>query len=198
MFPICDRKDFENFLIFNHDCIFCSDYTVQEHFSSPCSNICTSQLLTLNLWNKIISIGPRCMNSSLFSFFFLPILGVCPSSILFYGTPSFFFHLESRCNNVALLTKCRPEPIWITVRKSWFLLSQHQSTISTYPRGPESASIEIPPFIFVKTYCWKKLTHFSAKSLRTLKNSLKFLTFQSRFQAFLRMRCFYAKYTCIS
>ena len=28
----------------------------------------------------------------IFCFFFLPIVGVCPSSILFYGTPSFFFH----------------------------------------------------------------------------------------------------------
>ena len=57
---------------FKHDCNFCSDYTVQEHFSSPCSYICTSQLLTVNLWNKIISIGPRCMNSSLFSSFSCP------------------------------------------------------------------------------------------------------------------------------
>ena len=31
-----------------------------------------------------------------------------------------------------------PEPIWIKVKKSWILLPQHQST---YPRGPESASI---------------------------------------------------------
>ena len=36
-----------------------------------------------------------------------------------------------------------PEPIWINVKKSWLLLPQHQST---YPRGPESVSIEIPPF----------------------------------------------------
>ena len=36
-----------------------------------------------------------------------------------------------------------PEPICIKVKKSWILLPQHQST---YPRGPESASIEIPPF----------------------------------------------------
>ena len=35
------------------------------------------------------------------------------------------------------------EQIWIKVKKSWLLLPQHQST---YPRGPESASIEIPPF----------------------------------------------------
>ena len=32
-----------------------------------------------------------------------------------------------------------PGPIWIKVKKSWLLLPQHQ-------RGPESASIEIPPF----------------------------------------------------
>ena len=36
-----------------------------------------------------------------------------------------------------------PEKIWIKVKKSWLLLPQHQSS---YPRGPESASIEIPPF----------------------------------------------------
>ena len=36
-----------------------------------------------------------------------------------------------------------PEPIWIKVKKSGILLPQHQST---YPSGPESVSIEIPPF----------------------------------------------------
>ena len=36
-----------------------------------------------------------------------------------------------------------PEQIWIKVKKSWLLLPQH---LSTYPRGTESASIEIPPF----------------------------------------------------
>jgi hypothetical protein len=36
-----------------------------------------------------------------------------------------------------------PEPIWIKVNSSWLLLPQHQST---YLRGSESASIEIPPF----------------------------------------------------
>ena len=36
-----------------------------------------------------------------------------------------------------------PEPIWIKVKKSWLLLPQHQRT---YLGGPESASIEIPPF----------------------------------------------------
>ena len=35
-----------------------------------------------------------------------------------------------------------PEQIWTKVKKSWLLPPQHQST---YPRGPESASIEIPP-----------------------------------------------------
>ena len=34
-----------------------------------------------------------------------------------------------------------PEPIWKKVNTSQLLLSKHQST---YPRGPESASIEIP------------------------------------------------------
>ena len=34
-----------------------------------------------------------------------------------------------------------PEPIWIKVKKSRLLLAQHQST---YPKGPESAWIEIP------------------------------------------------------
>ena len=36
-----------------------------------------------------------------------------------------------------------PELISIKVKKSWLLLPQHQST---YPRGSESALIEIPPF----------------------------------------------------
>ena len=36
-----------------------------------------------------------------------------------------------------------PELIWIKAKKSWLLLPQHQST---YQRGPESVSIEIPPF----------------------------------------------------
>ena len=42
-----------------------------------------------------------------------------------------------------------PEPIWIKVKKAWLLLPQNQST---YPRGLEFISIEIPPFIphFIK------------------------------------------------
>ena len=36
-----------------------------------------------------------------------------------------------------------PEPIWIKVSGWWQIPPQHQST---YLRGPESASIEIPPF----------------------------------------------------
>ena len=36
-----------------------------------------------------------------------------------------------------------PEAIWIKVKSWWQILMQHQST---YPRGPESASIEILPF----------------------------------------------------
>ena len=36
-----------------------------------------------------------------------------------------------------------PEPIWKKVNTSQLPLTQHQST---YPRGPESASIEISPF----------------------------------------------------
>ena len=36
-----------------------------------------------------------------------------------------------------------PEPIWIKVKKSWQIPTHHQST---YLGGPESASIEIPPF----------------------------------------------------
>ena len=39
MFLICDEKDFENFLILRMIVIFRSDYTVQEHFSSPCLNL---------------------------------------------------------------------------------------------------------------------------------------------------------------
>ena len=36
-----------------------------------------------------------------------------------------------------------PDPIWEKVKTSHLLLPQHQST---YPRDPESVSIEIPPF----------------------------------------------------
>ena len=36
-----------------------------------------------------------------------------------------------------------PEPIWIKVNGWWEILPQHQST---YLRGQESASFEIPPF----------------------------------------------------
>ena len=36
-----------------------------------------------------------------------------------------------------------PQPIWIKVRTLWQIPLQHQST---YLGGPESASIEIPPF----------------------------------------------------
>ena len=36
-----------------------------------------------------------------------------------------------------------PEPIWIKVNGWWQILPQHQRT---YLTGPESASIEIPPF----------------------------------------------------
>ena len=35
------------------------------------------------------------------------------------------------------------EPSEYIENKSWLLLPQHQST---YPRGPQSVSIEIPPF----------------------------------------------------
>ena len=47
--------------------------------------------------------------------------------------------MDGRC------TRCTVwlEPIWKKVNTSQLLLPQHQST---YPRGPESASIEIPPF----------------------------------------------------
>ena len=33
------QKGFWEFLNFKHDCNFCSDYTVQEHFSSPCLSL---------------------------------------------------------------------------------------------------------------------------------------------------------------
>ena len=36
-----------------------------------------------------------------------------------------------------------PEPIWIKVNSWWHIILQQQST---YLKGPESASIEIPPF----------------------------------------------------
>ena len=46
--------------------------------------------------------------------------------------------------NTAMITVW-PEPLWKKVKTSQLLLPQHQST---YPRDPESASIEIPPFSF--------------------------------------------------
>ena len=42
-----------------------------------------------------------------------------------------------------LLRTVRPEPIWKKVSGWWQILPQHQSI---YLRGPESASIKIPPF----------------------------------------------------
>ena len=44
------------------------------------------------------------------------------------------------------------EPICIKVNGWWQILSQHQST---YLRGPESVSIEIPPFLFSKTVSYE-------------------------------------------
>ena len=45
-----------------------------------------------------------------------------------------------------------PQPIWKKVRTSWQIPRQHQST---YLGGPESASIEIPPF---RSFLWSKFS----------------------------------------
>ena len=45
-----------------------------------------------------------------------------------------------------------PQPIWIKVRTSWQIPLQHQSI---YLGGPESASIEIPPF---RPFLWSKFS----------------------------------------
>ena len=58
-----------------------------------------------------------------------------------------------------------PEPIWKKVSTSQILLPQDQST---YPRGPKSASIEIPfadPNLLSKStskfeHCWNKKNNF--------------------------------------
>ena len=49
----------------------------------------------------------------------------------------------SKTASASVLCTVWPEPIWKKVDTSQLLLPQHQSTC---PRGPESASIEIPPF----------------------------------------------------
>ena len=57
---------------------------------------------------------------------------------------------------IRLLNIVWPQPIWIKVRSSWQIPPQHQST---YLGGPESASIEIPPFrpFLPYLFCsWKK------------------------------------------
>ena len=70
-----------------------------------------------------------------------------------------------------------PEPIWIKVKTWWQILLQHQST---YLRGPEFTSIEIPPF----------RTHF-IKFLKTAVNC--FLCIKSYFTMFT-LRGIFTKY----
>ena len=48
-----------------------------------------------------------------------------------------------------------PQPIWKKVRTWWQIPPQHQST---YLGGPESASIEIPPF---RSFLWCKFSKFN-------------------------------------
>ena len=55
-----------------------------------------------------------------------------------YIIPSMSSHLKRKW-----LCTVWPQPIWIKVRSLWQISPQHQST---YLGGPESASIEIPPF----------------------------------------------------
>ena len=43
-----------------------------------------------------------------------------------------------------IFTTVWPRPIWIKVNSSW--LYDHSIQVHMYPRGPESASIETPPF----------------------------------------------------
>ena len=58
---------------------------------------------------------------------------------IFHPTFTFFHgHFELKVESTVW-----PEPIWKKIKTSRILLPQHQST---YPRGPESASIEIPTF----------------------------------------------------
>ena len=70
-----------------------------------------------------------------------------------------------------------PEPIWIKVKSWWQILMQDQST---YPRGPESASIEILPFRphfinFLKTVSYEVNLASQCSHLRVLLWS-KFLS----------------------
>ena len=65
----------------------------------------------------------------------------------------FQFPLKQFCYRI--FSKCltvRPEPIWIKVSGLWQIPPQHQST---YLGGPESASIEIPPF---RPFLWCKFS----------------------------------------
>ena len=67
-----------------------------------------------------------------------------------------------------LLATVWPEPIWIKVNGWWQILPQHQST---YLRGPESASIEIPlqtslHKIFKNCFLWSK-SYFTTLTIFT-------------------------------
>ena len=78
------------------------------------------------------SVGQMFAKYLLLIYFFLDKKNY--STILLFGIDC---HPKTNCQSLTVW----PEPTWI--KKSWLLLPQHQST---YPRGPESASIEIPPF----------------------------------------------------
>ena len=75
----------------------------------------------------------------------------CKKSSLKYTKNQVQFHeldiSKIKCRWIGDIVACFftvwPQPIWITVRTWWQIPSQHQST---YLGGPESASIEIPPF----------------------------------------------------
>ena len=64
-----------------------------------------------------------------------------------------------------------PQPIWIRVNCWWQILPQHQST---YIRGPESVSIEIPPYqtkIYLLSKSSSKWECYEVRSKYFIKNS---------------------------
>ena len=79
-----------------------------------------------------------------------------------------------------------PQPIWIKVRTWWQIPPQHQST---YLGGPESASIEIPPF---RPFLWSKFSKIKifknfwiapnfCFALQCIKNRLKVVPWKNSF-----------------
>ena len=105
---------------------FIFSWHLKKWWIKKCLNICCdadkngSPFLQLEVWKgtTILSASQQTFDPSYF------VMALVPIQYKLYSTKW-------------------PEPIWIKVRSWWQILPQHQST---YLGGPESASIEIPPF----------------------------------------------------